>query len=315
MTDLREALRRAGGAGPHEAVDHNAVAQKARRILKRRRAMYAVGTAAFLFVVGFSAFQIAEGNWFSRTSTHRLEETARQGGGPGEVTPPAKRPMKLEPIVVETPSAAEATEGLQSPITIAGTANVFEATVSVRILDDSGNIVGEGFTSATCGSGCRGDFALDLAFDVETSESGVIEVYSESAETGEPMHMVEVPVTLLPSSPAAEETVDGETEPAPITVDSHQVGDRMTAPSTIVSGTANTFEANVRIRLLGEDGDILVDTFTTATCGSGCRGDYSKRIKFNVDREQAGTLQVFEDSAETGEPINMVEIPVVLAPE
>ena len=88
----------------------------------------------------------------------------------------------------------------------------------------------------------------------------------------------------------------------------------MSDPSTVVSGTANTFEANVRIRLLGENGEILVDTFTTATCGTGCRGDYSKKIKFQLDREQSGTLQVFEESAQDGSPINMVEIPVRLVP-
>ena len=224
---------------------------------------------------------------------------------------PAPEP-EIDPIVVEMPTLTQASEGVQSPVRIAGTADVYEGTVSVLIKDDAGNVLAEEFTTATCGSGCRGDFSLDVSFAVEAPVFGVIEVYSESAETGEPMHLVEIPANLLP--PKSEETPD-EGEMAAITVDSHQPGDTMTAPSTVVSGTANTFEANVRIRLLDENGEILVDTFTTATCGTGCRGDYSKKIKFEVDHQQSGTLQVFESSAQDGSEINMVEIPVVLAPK
>jgi hypothetical protein len=104
-----------------------------------------------------------------------------------------------------------------------------------------------------------------------------------------------------------------ETPPPPILVSQPSSGTRF-ASGDVIAGTANVFEATVSIRLLDADGNELVETFTTATCGSGCRGDYSKRIRFQVDREQPGTLELFEVSAQDGSETNKVSIPVVLVP-
>ena len=81
-----------------------------------------------------------------------------------------------------------------------------------------------------------------------------------------------------------------------------------------VSGTANVFEANVSIRIVTSDGEALVKTFTTATCGSGCRGTFSENVEFDVDEPTEATLQVYEESAQTGKPTNMIEVPLTLLP-
>jgi len=98
---------------------------------------------------------------------------------------------------------------------------------------------------------------------------------------------------------------------APIVVHGPVVGQRVTSPIT-VSGSANVFEATVSISVLDADGNEIARTFTTATCGTGCRGDYSETVEYQVDRTQPGTVRVYESSAEDGEPINVVEIPVTL---
>lgn len=97
----------------------------------------------------------------------------------------------------------------------------------------------------------------------------------------------------------------------PILVESPVIGQAVTSPIT-VSGTADVFEATVSIGVLDASGAEIARTFTTATCGTGCRGDYSEAVRFRVDRTQPGTVRVYESSAETGEPINVVEIPVTL---
>ena len=43
------------------------------------------------------------------------------------------------------------------------------------------------------------------------------------------------------------------------------------------AGTADTFEANVQLRVVQGD-KVLASTFVTATCGSGCRGSYEGTI-------------------------------------
>jgi hypothetical protein len=98
---------------------------------------------------------------------------------------------------------------------------------------------------------------------------------------------------------------------APIVVHGPIVGQRVTSPIT-VSGTANVFEATVSISVLDAEGNEIARTFTTATCGTGCRGDYSEAVRYEVERTQPGTVRVYESSAEDGEPINVVEIPVTL---
>lgn len=98
----------------------------------------------------------------------------------------------------------------------------------------------------------------------------------------------------------------------PIVVTGPVIGQRVTSP-VVVAGTADVFEATVSVRILSASGTELATSFTTATCGSGCRGDYQVSVSYRLASEQPGTVQVFEVSAEDGSRINVVEIPVTLA--
>jgi hypothetical protein len=71
----------------------------------------------------------------------------------------------------------------------------------------------------------------------------------------------------------------------------------------------------VTVNVLDENEHVLGKTFTTATCGTGCRGTYSVPVGFDVDREQRGTIVVSDDDAAgTGTPPHIVRVPVVLVP-
>lgn len=98
----------------------------------------------------------------------------------------------LPPIVVMSPAIGDR---ISSPVTISGTANVFEATVSIRIMDADGNLLEETFTTATCGTGCRGSYSEEVKFDA-AGDGGVIEVFESSAEDGSDLHLVSVPVAF-----------------------------------------------------------------------------------------------------------------------
>ena len=83
----------------------------------------------------------------------------------------------------------------------------------------------------------------------------------------------------------------------------------------LIRGSANVFEANVSIQILDENDKAIVETFTTATCGTGCRGTYRINVPFQVDHEQQGTIVVHDDdAADTGTFPNEVRIPVRLLP-
>lgn len=85
---------------------------------------------------------------------------------------------------------------VDNPVTITGTANVFEATVSIRIRDEAGEVIAETFTTASCGTGCRGDYEAVVRYQVADSQEGVIEVFESSAEDGSVTKLVRIPVTL-----------------------------------------------------------------------------------------------------------------------
>lgn len=103
----------------------------------------------------------------------------------------------LLPVILVTSPADGGT--VTNPVTVTGSANVFEANVTVEILDTAGNVVGHGFTTATCGSGCRGTFTIALPYDVAKAQKGEIVVHDDDAAgTGQPPHEVHIPVFLQP---------------------------------------------------------------------------------------------------------------------
>lgn len=99
------------------------------------------------------------------------------------------------PIVVETPYTGQRVE---SVFVLEGTANVFEANVSYRVVTPNGDVVAEGFTTAECGTGCRGRFAETVNVFVEKRTQAWLEVYEASAEDGSPLHMEQISITIDP---------------------------------------------------------------------------------------------------------------------
>jgi hypothetical protein len=93
-----------------------------------------------------------------------------------------------------------------------------------------------------------------------------------------------------------------------ILVESPVVGETVTSPIR-VTGTANTFEANVLLRV-ESGGKKVVERFVTATSGSGRRGTFDATIR--VPRALGGPIElvVYESSAATGREINVVRIPL-----
>ena len=64
MTDLRDRLHRASGITGDESVDHRAVADRTRRIVRRRRVLHGATAAVAVSLIGVGAFQVVQGNRF-----------------------------------------------------------------------------------------------------------------------------------------------------------------------------------------------------------------------------------------------------------
>ncbi len=103
---------------------------------------------------------------------------------------------RLPAILVQSPLIGER---VSSPVTVSGTADVFEAVVSITILDADGQEIASSTTMATCGTGCRGAFSTAVRFSVDGTQHGVVRVYEASAKDGRPIHVIDIPVMLRPN--------------------------------------------------------------------------------------------------------------------
>ena len=102
----------------------------------------------------------------------------------------------LPVIVVESPTPGQE---IQSGFRVTGSANVFEANVGY-VLVGGDHTFDEGFTTATCGTGCRGTFSFRLRFDVDKPLDATLIVHDDDAAgVGQWPHEVRIPVTLMPS--------------------------------------------------------------------------------------------------------------------
>lgn len=97
----------------------------------------------------------------------------------------------MPPILVQSPLPGAA---LDRTFTASGLANVFEGTVSIEVLDASGEIVAQGF-----GTGAMGEWApfeTELTVPDGTDGGVVVRFYEQSMEDGSRLHVIEVPAVL-----------------------------------------------------------------------------------------------------------------------
>jgi spore germination protein GerM len=95
---------------------------------------------------------------------------------------------QMNSILITNPVGGEG----DLPLAVSGISNVFEANVSYEVLDADGNVVKEGFTMATCGTGCWGGFSFEVQYDFTGTET--VRVFWHSPEDGSPSDVVSIPI-------------------------------------------------------------------------------------------------------------------------
>jgi hypothetical protein len=124
-------------------------------------------------------------------------KAVRAIGGEGVIVDPPVGRKDFEgqapAILLESPLPGEV---VTSPLTISGTANVFEAQFHVTITDPEGLIIAEQDVKASAGTGTRGTFSASVLFATSRSGLGAVIVDEPSAKDGTPTNVVEVPVRM-----------------------------------------------------------------------------------------------------------------------
>lgn len=96
------------------------------------------------------------------------------------------------------------------------------------------------------------------------------------------------------------------------TVDTPNPGDRVHSP-VHVEGTAATNEANVILRMVNPDGDILAQTFTTVAEAFVLRL-YEADLEFDIGGPHVACLEILEVDAADGSDRVYVQAPLIILP-
>lgn len=125
-------------------------------------------------------------------------EPARSIGGEGVIVdPPVDRgdfEDQLPAILVESPVPGQE---VSSPMTVAGSSNVFEATHQINVTDPEGAIVAERTATATSGTGTRGSWTEQIEYEnTYPGRLGAVICFEYSAKDGSQINIVEIPVRM-----------------------------------------------------------------------------------------------------------------------
>lgn len=127
-----------------------------------------------------------------RVTTSLTISPSASTGSP--VPGPSPTATETPAIDIETPLA---NGEVANPVSITGTADVVDASLTVRVLDANGQDLSAMAVEASCGDGCTGTFAAELFFFVDRRQPGTIEVsgISDAGDTA----IATVPVVLVPA--------------------------------------------------------------------------------------------------------------------
>jgi germination protein M len=99
-------------------------------------------------------------------------------------------------ILVEYPGRGWA---VQSPVRVAGSANVFEAQFQAEISNGSGAVIASQVIHATSGTGTRGSFSTTIAFPPGASGAATLRMFDISPKDGSRIDVVTIPLQLAGS--------------------------------------------------------------------------------------------------------------------
>jgi hypothetical protein len=108
-------------------------------------------------------------------------------------------------LIVVAPSRSQL---LQSGFTVAGSADVFNGVVAIHLIDNSGHWFASQSTFASCGTGCRGSFAVNVDYYLDSDQPGILLVEDTNARGKKKvLHVLKIPVLLLANPAPAVVTV------------------------------------------------------------------------------------------------------------
>lgn len=208
--------------------------------------------------------------------------------------PPAGSPTASAITIDQPPQGAK----VNVPFEISGTADVFEAVLSVAVSDASGTLC-ERTVQATSGTGTRGTWTATMAFvPPAQAETITVRASSRSPKDGAEINVVIRSLQLAPDVPDI------------VITRPRCAGDVAGGASLAVSGTASVFEAALAVELRTSSGAVVATKHVTADAGAPATGRWS--TQFDLDGVAAGAYELvaYSVSARDGTPEHVFSIPI-----
>lgn len=100
---------------------------------------------------------------------------------------------RLPAILVSRPAIGAR---VPATVTVAGSADVFEAALTVRVINERGRLLARRHILASCGTGCRGRYSVSIPYTVLRRQPGTIVIFDDGGGPVAHPHVVRVPVRL-----------------------------------------------------------------------------------------------------------------------
>jgi hypothetical protein len=112
----------------------------------------------------------------------------------GDACPANPDPADVTEVVIGSPRPGERHN---SPLAVNGVAAAFEAVIQLTLLDSSGNVLADQQGMTNEGQ-TLAPFSETVEFTVSGETIGCLQVYTLSAENGDPMNIAQIPLILTP---------------------------------------------------------------------------------------------------------------------
>jgi len=217
-------------------------------------------------------------------------------------TSPTPAPTSTAPVITIDSPVEGATASV--PVLMSGTADTFEAALTVDALDEAGDVICARSITATSGSGTPGTWETNLAFPPPDSDAPVtLRAYELSAKDGSMTNLVEREITVSAERPA-------------ITLTSPVCGATMTNPGAdfLVEGLATVFEAALTVEFRDAAGWVILTKDLVTEVGNQESG-FSEYVTLPADTP-AGFYDVvaFDHSPKDGSIENEFSVQVRVRP-
>jgi len=163
--------------------------------MRRMSVMKALSLIAFgVLLLVTACGDDEEGTSSTPTTAPRTSAPASASPTPNEVCAENPDPATDDLNRVDSPSPGDT---VSSPITVSGEIAAFEAAFRITIFDADGEIIADE-TGMSAEGQTLAPFTEYVPFSVDEETPACIWVYENSARDGEPVNVVQVPVTLEP---------------------------------------------------------------------------------------------------------------------